>query len=177
MATTDLHSVTSAGAEARSTPSLAGRQCFETQGRPCVLRMEVPIAAGEMVAALYGEHGRLHQRDLQDDEDIWVNVALVLVQDGLPQVERLADGLIEQERAGTLAAPGWLARCRRRVAEVIGEGWASAKHRCPCGYATCDAAAFDAHLDETEGMQPEHFEVLDGWTLEQVLGWQEPRGR
>lgn len=177
MTTTNLRSVTSTDAGAKSTPLFAGGQCFETQGRPCVLRMEVPIAAGEMVAALYGEHEHLHQRDLEDDEDIWMNVALVLVQDGLAQVEELADRLIEQEQAGTLAAPGWLAQCRRRVAEVIGEDWASARHRCPCGYATCDATAFDAHLDETEGMQPEHFEVLDGWTLEQVLGWQEPRKR
>lgn len=177
MTTTDLRSVTSTCAEARSIPLLAGPRCFEARGRPCVLRMEVPIAAGEMVAALYGEHGRLHQRDLEDDEDIWMHAAVVLVQDGLAQVEQLADRLIEQERAGTLAAPDWLARCRRRVAEVIGEDWANAKHRCPCGYATDDATAFDAHLDGTEGMQPEHFEVLDGWTFEQVLGWQEPSRR
>ena len=73
------------------------------------------------------------------------------------------------------AAPDWLAFCRHRVADVTGADWSTAKHRCPCGYATDDVAAFDTHLDETEEMRPEHFEVVDGWTLEQVLGWHEPR--
>lgn len=177
MTTTDLRPVSSAAAKAGATPTsplLAGPPWYDALGRSCILRMEVPLTAGEMVAALYGEHHRLHERDLEDDIDVWMRVAVVVVQDGADRVEQLADQLADQEQAGTLAAPDWLAICRRRVAEVIGEHWSTAKHRCPCGYASDDVTAFDAHLKETGGMQPEHFEVVDGWTLEQVLGWHTP---
>lgn len=176
--TTDLQALSSTAAEGQPTPTspLVAGNWFETDGRPCLLRMEVPVAAREMVAALYGEYKRLFPIDLQEDDDVWTHVAVVLYQPGLDQIEKLTDTLLEQEQAGTLAAPDWLAHCRRRVAKVIGERWGTAKHRCPCGYATDDSTAFDAHLDRTENMRPEHFEVLDGWTLERVLGWHEPGG-
>jgi hypothetical protein len=157
---------------ALTSPLLTGGTWSEGSGQPYVLRMELPVSADNMVAALYGEHDRLHQRDLADDEDIWVNVALVVVQDGLHAVEELAEGIREQEQTDTLAASDWLAYCRHRVAMVVGGAWETRTHRCPCGYATDDVNAFDEHLRETEGMEPEHFEVLDGWSLEQMLGWQ-----
>jgi len=96
----------------------AGSGVFEGEGRPYVVRMELPLSAREMVAALYGDHERLMPGDLRTDEWVWVAIALVVVQDGMVAVERLARLIEAQERSRTLAAPEWLALCRRRVAEV-----------------------------------------------------------
>jgi hypothetical protein len=65
----------------------------------------------------------------------------------------------------------------RRIAgqvstQVARTQWDGASYRCPCGFADDDASEFDQHLDGTEGAEPEHFEVLDGWTLAQVRQWQ-----
>ena len=57
-------------------------------------------------------------------------------------------------------------------AHVAPARWDAASYRCPCGFAVDDASEFDQHLDGTEGAEPEHFEVLDGWTLQQVRQWQ-----
>jgi hypothetical protein len=100
----------------------AGSGLFDEEGRPLVVRMEVPLSAGEMVATLYGEHERLTRADLGTDQDVWRYVAVVVVQDGMVAVEQLADVIDEQERCGSLAAPEWLAWCRRRVAEVTARG-------------------------------------------------------
>jgi hypothetical protein len=50
--------------------------------------------------------------------------------------------------------------------------WQASRHRCSCGFAAADMTAFDRHLEATDGLEPEHFEVLDGWTLPQVVAWQ-----
>jgi hypothetical protein len=50
--------------------------------------------------------------------------------------------------------------------------WPVAAYRCPCGFAGDDASEFDRHLDGADGAEPEHFEVLGGWTLAQVRDWQ-----
>jgi hypothetical protein len=50
--------------------------------------------------------------------------------------------------------------------------WHAASYRCPCGFAADDASEFDLHLDTADGAGPEHFEVLDGWTFQQVRQWQ-----
>jgi hypothetical protein len=55
--------------------------------------------------------------------------------------------------------------------QVPGDRWHAAQYRCPCGFATDDAAEFDQHLDATEGAEPEHFEVLARWTFQQVQQW------
>jgi len=96
----------------------AGSGLFEGEGRPLVVRMEVPLSAGEMVAALYGEHERLTQADLGTDQDVWRYVAVVVAQDGMHAIEQLADVIAEQEQRSALAAAEWLAWCRRRVDEV-----------------------------------------------------------
>lgn len=49
--------------------------------------------------------------------------------------------------------------------------WLSASYRCSCGFATNDAGEFDRHLIAAEGAQPEHFEVLAGWTFQRVRQW------
>ena len=100
----------------------AGPGLFDGEGRPLVVWMEVPLSAGEMVAALYGEHERLTQADLGTDQDVWGSVAVVLAHDGMNAVEQLADVIVEQERCGSLVAPEWLAWCRRRVNEVAARG-------------------------------------------------------
>ena len=58
------------------------------------------------------------------------------------------------------------------AAHVAPAGWDAVSYRCPCGFAGDDASEFDRHLDAVEGAEPEHFEVLDGWTLQQVRRWQ-----
>jgi hypothetical protein len=100
----------------------AGSGLFDGEGRPLVVRLEVPLSAGEMVAALYGEHERLTQADLGTDQDVWRYVAVVIAQDGMQAIEQLANIIDEQERCRTLAAPEWLAWCRRRVDEVAARG-------------------------------------------------------
>jgi hypothetical protein len=100
----------------------AGSSLFDEEGRPLVVRMEVPLSAREMAAALYGEHERLTQADLDTDQDVWRYVAVVIAQDGMHAIEQMADVIAEQERCGSLAAPEWLAWCRRRVDEVAARG-------------------------------------------------------
>ncbi len=98
--------------------SLPPAGLFDGEGRPCVVRMELPLSAGEMVAALYGEHERPAPADLETDGDVWGQIAMVVVQDGLHEVWELADVIGAQEPCHALAAPGWLALCRKRAAEV-----------------------------------------------------------
>jgi hypothetical protein len=52
------------------------------------------------------------------------------------------------------------------------EQWQAAGYRCPCGFAASHAGDFDAHLEATDGMEPEHFETAAGWTLQRVTQWQ-----
>jgi hypothetical protein len=105
----------------RVSPVFTGGDCFELEGRPHVLRMELPVSAEEMVAALYGEHGRLQEGDLETDEDIWRKAAIMIILDGLPVIEERADQILVEEARNALFHPEWLALCRRRVAEVTGE--------------------------------------------------------
>jgi hypothetical protein len=111
---------------------------------------------------------------LATDQAMQADAALVVAQDGPHEIGCLAARIREQGKSPRLAAPQWLAFCRRPVAEVTGDPgrWHAAKHRCPCGYAADDADVFDEHLGGTDGAEPEHFEVADGWTLEHVTQWQ-----
>jgi hypothetical protein len=59
-----------------------------------------------VVAALYGEHERPAPADLETDGDVWGQIALVVVQDGLHEVWELADVIGAQEPCHALAAPG-----------------------------------------------------------------------
>jgi hypothetical protein len=83
-----------------------------------VVLLELPLSASEMVAALYGEHDRLTSADLGTEEEVWGHVAVVVVQEGLLAIGRIVELIDVQKRCRTLAAPRWLALCRRRVAEV-----------------------------------------------------------
>jgi hypothetical protein len=113
------------GATGLSHALIAGSRWFPGEGRPYMVRMDLPLSAREMVAALYGDHERLVPADLDTDEELYGHVAVVVVQDGLRAVERLADLIDQQQSRRTLAAPEWLGLCRRRVAEVTtGDPWA-----------------------------------------------------
>lgn len=54
--------------------------------------------------------------------------------------------------------------------------WVAAAWRCSCGFFAADEPSLDAHLEATADAVPEHFEVLDGWTLEEVAEWIAARG-
>jgi hypothetical protein len=62
------------------------------------------------------------------------------------------------------------------VEDLRRDRWDAASYRCPCGFTGDDVGEFDRHLDAAEGVGPEHFEVLEGWTLEQVSRWQAAAG-
>jgi hypothetical protein len=155
-----------------ASPLFMGGKWFEANGLPCLIQMELPVSAEDMVAALYRDRSRLLYIDLGTDEGVWGSIAVVVVYDGLGNIRCTASQVREQEQSGTLDAPGWLTYCRRRVAAVVGQAWQARKHRCSCGYAADEVNAFDEHLSTTEGMEPEHFETLDGWSLDRVLAWQ-----
>jgi hypothetical protein len=106
------------GADLAGIVFATGSGLFDQEGRPHVVRMELPLSAREMVAALYGEHDRLTPADLDTDEQLWGHIAVVAAQEGLPAIWRLAGVIDAAEPCRVLAAPGWLAWCRKRVAEV-----------------------------------------------------------
>ncbi|HEX6524727.1 MAG TPA: hypothetical protein VF070_32685 [Streptosporangiaceae bacterium] len=94
---------------------------FETEDRPHVLRMNVPLSAEEMMAALYSEHHRLTPAELVSDQDVWGHIAVTLLAQGQPAIGHVAQQISEAEESGSgVRAPEWLAFCRRRVAEVTG---------------------------------------------------------
>ena len=51
---------------------------------------------------------------------------------------------------------------------VTDDRWLAASYRCSCGFASDGAGEFGRHLDAADGTGPEHFEVLAGWTFDQV---------
>lgn len=152
-----------------------GDGCFNAPERPFLVRTEVPVTAEMLVAAIYGEREDLFDFDIADDDDLWEAIAFALVMEGFRRIEERALAIRSEHRSGTVAAPEWLRLCRRRVADIIGAGWQAARHRCPCGYATDDAAGFDEHLRMAEGKEPAHFEVAgsepihDFWEREPLL--------
>jgi DNA-binding transcriptional MocR family regulator len=60
----------------------------------------------------------------------------------------------------------------RAPAQTAPGQWQAATYRCSCGHATGKAGEFGQHLNARDGAEPEHFEVLDGWTIEEVKRWQ-----
>jgi hypothetical protein len=93
-----------------------------SEDRPHLVGIVLPIPAGVMVAALYGDRKWLRRADLATDQDVWENAMLVVIMDGLNAVQELADEILIEEHRRTLADPVWLALCRRRVSEAIAMG-------------------------------------------------------
>ncbi len=96
---------------------------LDGESKSHVVLLELPLSASEMVAALYGESDRLTSADLGTEEEVWGHIAVVVVQEGLVAIGRIAELIDAQERCRTLAVPRWLALCRRRVAEVRPACW------------------------------------------------------
>jgi hypothetical protein len=106
------------------SPVIAGGVWFEDEpepGRCCslVLRLWLPVSADELAAALYYDD-QLCPADLADGENVWGFAAAAIVQHGMNAIELPPDLIGRDSARGTLASPGWLEHCRRRVAEVTG---------------------------------------------------------
>jgi len=97
-------------------PVIRGPRWFEPEGRPLVVRVELPLAPAEMVAALYGvaEPG-----DIASDEDLIGAVAVTVTLEGLPALAERAARIRRDEQRGTTESPEFLALCRRRVAALL----------------------------------------------------------
>jgi len=104
---------------APTSPVITAGTWFEAGGRPLTLRMELPLSAELMVAALYSDE-TIQADDLLTAEDVWGQVACILTDKGMAELEQLAAMLPRQEKRGRLDAPDWLAFVRQRVAEVTG---------------------------------------------------------
>lgn len=99
-----------------SLPVIAGARWFGPQIRPFVLRVEVPLTAEEMVAALYG----VGQPDeIASDQELCGSVAVTLLLEGLPGVESRAIRLAQKEQCGAVESPEFLALCRQQVAALL----------------------------------------------------------
>lgn len=142
-----------------------GDGCFNAPERAYVLRADVPVTAEMLVAAVYAAREDLFDFDIADDDDLWESITFALVMEGFYRLEERALEIREEQRSGTLAAPEWLELCRRRVADIISDAWQAARHRCSCGYAADDAAAFARHLRMGEGKEPRHFRVTESGSV------------
>jgi hypothetical protein len=86
--------------------------------RPFTLRMELPVSADLMTAALY-----FYQKNppyMLDADCVWGLAAVAIVQDGLTGVEEYARIIRDEEEHGTVRHPEFLALCRRLVSRVTG---------------------------------------------------------
>ena len=101
---------------ARLLPVIAGSQWFDTDNRPFVLRVEYPLTAEEMVAALYGA---ADPDDITTDEDLCGTIAVTLSLEGLPALAARATTLRHQELRGAVDSATFLATCRARVTALL----------------------------------------------------------
>jgi hypothetical protein len=81
------------------------------------LRVELPLTADEMAAALYYEP-QLVADDLVHDQDVRDALVLAVATEGLVAIRQRVSQLRDDITAGTVDA-GWLAVCRRRLADVF----------------------------------------------------------
>ncbi len=68
------------------SPVIGPGRWFEP-GRGALLRVELPLSADEMTAALYSAVG-VEEGDLAADEDVWGQVAVEIATQGLTAVQR-----------------------------------------------------------------------------------------
>jgi hypothetical protein len=85
--------------------------------RPFALRMELPVSAELMTAALYS-YGKGPY--VLDADCVWGLVAVVIVQDGLNAVDDYVHVIRDEEEYGTVRHPEFLALCRQIVSRVTG---------------------------------------------------------
>jgi hypothetical protein len=101
-----------------ASPDLPSGQWYKPEDRPLRLTIDVPLSAGHAAAALYDD-AVLDQNpeDLVADEYVLEAIAIAIVMNGLSALHSRADELAVLE---AVDRPAWLARCRRRAAEVMG---------------------------------------------------------
>jgi hypothetical protein len=137
---------------------------------PLLLRMGVTIDAETIIALLY--HAPEVDRELAaaGDDRTWQLAAIEIAARGTAEAWGLAQGIRADEDHATLTSPGRLARCRRRIADLIGPAWLTAPYRCPCGYATASPDDFTSHLNPGRRIGPGHHLTDAARTLAQL--WQ-----
>jgi ribosomal protein L29 len=111
--------------------------------RPVVLQVRVSVSAEELAAALYSDE-YLSPADLAADPNVWGCAAVAVLQAGLDTVEQRVAAIKTAEAEGTLNNPGWLALCRRRVAEVTTSPASQADAPLPANGAVTPAARVKA---------------------------------
>jgi hypothetical protein len=111
--------------------------------RPVVLQVRVSVSAEELAAALYSDE-YLSPADLAADPNVWGCAAVAVLQAGLDTVEQRVAAIKTAEAEGTLINPGWLALCRRRVAEVTTSPASQADAPLPANGAVTPAARVKA---------------------------------
>jgi hypothetical protein len=85
---------------------------------PLTLRVEFPLDARLMVAALYHDGKFLKPDDLATAADVWNCAALALLDMGFQGLAVYADCVDQDIERGRIEYPAWLAHVRQRVAEV-----------------------------------------------------------
>src|SRR5712692_10830963 len=83
-------------------PVITGSRWFEAEGRPFILRVELPLAFDEMVAALYGT---TVPGDITGDEDLIGAVVVTLTLEGLPALAERAARIRRDEQRGAIESP------------------------------------------------------------------------
>jgi hypothetical protein len=97
-------------------PVIKGGRWFESELRPLVLRVELPLTCEEMVAALYGT---VQPDEISASEDLCGCVAVTVLLEGLPALQERAARLRVSELSGGVESPEFLDLCRRRVAGLL----------------------------------------------------------
>jgi hypothetical protein len=101
------------------SPVISGDAWFDADHRPFVFRVEYPLSADEMVAALYGT---ADAQDISTADDLYGAVAVTLSIEGLPALAARAAKIRRQEQLGRVESAAFLALCRERVAALFDQG-------------------------------------------------------
>jgi hypothetical protein len=101
------------------SPVIRGDGWFDADHRPFVFRVEYPLSADEMVAALYGT---ADVQDISTADGLYGVVAVALSIEGLPGLAARAAKIRRQEQLGRVESAAFLALCRERVAALLDQG-------------------------------------------------------
>jgi hypothetical protein len=100
------------------SPAISGDAWFDADHRPFVLRVEYPLSAEEMVAALYGT---ADPQDIATVGDLYGAVAVTLSIEGLRGLAARAARIRRQEQRGGVESAAFLALCRERVTVLLAQ--------------------------------------------------------
>lgn len=97
-------------------PVIKGGGWFDSEDRQFILRVEYPLSAEEMVAALYGA---AEPRDITTDEDLCGSVAVTSSDEGMAALSARAAKIRRDEHDGTIESASFLTECRERVTALV----------------------------------------------------------